>query len=423
MTSTFKFKLMTGVAAAAVTVMAAGTASATDGYFSNGYGNAAKGMAGAGSVLALDTQAAMNNPAAMQALGNRVDVGLSVFSPRRDANVESTTGFFAGTTGGKYKSKSEYFYIPSVGVNVDKGEYSLGFTVSANGGMNTDYKDTVFAGGSSGATGVDLAQVFLGATYSRKVNKDHSFGITPTLAIQRFAATGLQGFGGISSARANLTDRGYDTSVGGGVRLGWLTELSNDVTVGATYQSRMYMSKFKKYSGLFAEQGDFDIPAALTVAMAVKATDKLTVALDVKNIYYGSVKAISNTNNVGAGTAGTLLGNDGGMGFGWDDMQVYKIGAQYEVDSALTLRAGWSHNTAAFKSTENIFNILAPAVVTDHVSAGATYKISDAHEIGGSLTRAFSTKISGDGNVNHGTNSLDLRMDQFDLDVGYTYNF
>ena len=181
------------------------------------------------------------------------------------------------------------------------------------------------------------------------------------------------------------------------------------------------MTKFAKYAGLVAEQGDFDIPPVVTLGSAVKATDALTVAADYKRIFYGDVKSIANSNNTAAGTY--PLGNNPGMGFGWDNMDVFKLGLQYDVDPTLTVRGGISYNTASFEDTEVIFNILAPAVVQTHLSMGATYKINETHEIGLAVTRAFSNTISGDGNVNHGGNSLDLRMDQYDVDLGYTYNF
>jgi len=425
MTRHFKLTLMSGVAVAAV--MAAGTANATNGYFSNGYGTASKGMSGAGAAMSLDTQATMLNPAGMYALGNRLDVGIALFSPRRSVTIERGTGtgagFFDANAGGKTKSDSEWFAIPSFGVNFDYGDYSLGLTVSANGGMNTDYKKTIFNGGTSGKTGIDLAQMFVGATYARKVNDSNTFGITPTFAVQRFKAVGLQGFAGISNDAGRLTDRGYSYSYGYGVRLGWMTELSDAVTVGASYQTRTYMTKFSKYAGLFAEGGDFDVPPVVTLGTAVKATDKLTVALDYKRIFYGSVKAIANSHNANAQANQFKLGGNTGSGFGWDDVDVFKLGAEYDVDDALTVRGGASYSTAPFEDTETMFNILAPATVQVELSMGATYKINAAHEVGIAVTRAFGNDITGDGNVNHSTNTVKLDMDQYDVDVGYTYNF
>ncbi|MCW8914390.1 MAG: outer membrane protein transport protein [Magnetovibrio sp.] len=424
MKNMFTRTLLSGIAVTALSLSLTGTSNATDGMFSNGYGTAAKGMSGAGAAMSLDTQAAINNPAAMYALGDRFDFGVSYFSPRRKAIVEGDAGFFAhAQSAGTHKSASESFYIPSTGVNLDMGSYSLGVTLTANGGMNTDYQDCIFSGCTKQKTGIDLAQAMLGFTYARKVADNLTFGITPTIAGQRFKASGLQGFASVSSDANNLTDRGYSYSYGFGGTVGLMANMTDKLDVGLTYKSRTYMTEFEKYKGLFAEGGDMDIPASFTLGTAYKATDDLTVALDYKHIFYSDVRSISNTNNIGATTGPAQLGTKTGLGFGWENMSVVKLGAQYDVDEALTVRAGGSWNSMAMDDKENMFNILAPAVPQYHLSGGATYKLGGGHEIGAAVTRAFSNTTDNDNNINHNGNNIELQMDQWNVDVGYTYSF
>lgn len=395
-------------------------ANATDGMLSNGYGTAAKGMAGAGSAMALDTQAAINNPAGMARIGNRFDAGVSLFSPRRDVTIDRAAGYFA--TAGKTESGEERFYVPTAGVNFDMGSYALGVSLTANGGMNTEYNANIYANGTNGKTGVDLGQAMLGVTYSRNLTDKTSIGITPTLAGARFMARGLQGFTGLSMHSAHVTDNGYDHSYGYGLRAGILHDVTDQLTLGAAYQTKMYMTPFTKYKGLFANEGDMDMPAVLSLGAAYKATDQLNVALDFKEIYYGDVDSISNTNNTNAQGAAAQLGSKTGLGFGWDTMHVVKLGASYDVNDELTVRAGGSWNSMAFSGDENMFNILAPAVPKYHASVGGTYKLG-AHEIGAAVTRAFSNSTSDATNINHTGNNVKLRMDQWDVNVGYSYNF
>jgi len=431
MTSNFKQALLSSIAAAAV--MSAGAAHATNGYFSNAYGTAAKGMAGASIALPQDTQAAMNNPAGMKKIGTRVEGTLALFSPLRKYSTAgaAATNFMNDN---EQKSGNNLFYIPGFGVNWDMGDYSLGVTMSANGGMNTDYAGNVFTGGTSGRTGIDLAQVFLGFTYARQLDDMNTIGITPTFAAQRFKATGLQGFAAISSDSTKLTDNGYDYSYGYGVRVGWLGQVNDKLSFGAMGQSRMYMQKFDKYAGLFAEQGDFDIPPTVSFGASYKVDNKLTVAVDVQRIFYGQVDAIGNPlqsiASVHTGAGGNIsplsLGGDQGVGFGWQNMNIGKIGAQYQYSDDIALRAGISHNTQAFPDTETLFNILAPATVNTHVSIGGTYDMTPNLALSMSYTHAFNANITGI-NVNHifgaaGT-PIDLQMKQHDLEVGVSYAF
>ncbi len=64
----------------------AGAAHATDGYFADGYGMKAQGMGGASAAMADDAFGGANNPASMAFVGDRLDVGIEVFSPRRSAS-------------------------------------------------------------------------------------------------------------------------------------------------------------------------------------------------------------------------------------------------------------------------------------------------------------------------------------------------
>ncbi|NQV82827.1 MAG: outer membrane protein transport protein, partial [Rhodospirillales bacterium] len=170
--------VLTAVIAGGAAILAQPT-QATEGYFQHGYGTAAKGMAGAGVAAPQDTQAAINNPAGIRGLGNRIDGSLSLFSPIRKYDAKRAEVFINTATGVKdAKSHSNLFLIPSLGASWDMGDYSLGLTLSANGGMNTDYATKVFTGGTDERTGVDLSQAFIGATYAVHLNNSNTIGIT-----------------------------------------------------------------------------------------------------------------------------------------------------------------------------------------------------------------------------------------------------
>ena len=54
---------------------------ATNGYFSHGFSTKEKGLAGAGTAYSQDSLAAATNPAGMAFVGERMDIGLQLFSP------------------------------------------------------------------------------------------------------------------------------------------------------------------------------------------------------------------------------------------------------------------------------------------------------------------------------------------------------
>ncbi|MEQ1488345.1 MAG: outer membrane protein transport protein, partial [Methylotenera sp.] len=243
-------------------LLAATEASATDGYFAHGYGVKSQGMGGVGIALPQDALAAAANPAGMGLIGDRVDFGVTWFRPVRESELVNTAGGSKALDGTYDANDSQNFFIPEFGYNRQiNPNLTLGVSVYGNGGMNTDYKNGIPLFGSAGSAGVDLAQLIIAPTATWKLTPTQTIGVSLNLAYQRFEAKGLQGFVPFSTDGANLTNRGHDNSYGAGVHIGWIGQINDTVTLGATYQSRTYMSKFDKYKGLFAEQGDFDIPS------------------------------------------------------------------------------------------------------------------------------------------------------------------
>jgi long-chain fatty acid transport protein len=406
-----------------VFLVAAAPARATDGYFANGYGTNYKAMGGAGVALSLGTQAPATNPAAMVFLGTRYDIGIELFNPNRQFSVTGSPSGFPGTFGlapGTVVSGSKYFPIPSMGANWKVGENgTFGITAYGNGGMNTDYAAPVFG---VAPAGIDMSQMFLAPTYAHKVARHHAFGVSAVLAYQRFEAKGLQGFSFLSSDPSNLTNNDHANSYGAGVRVGYLGELTDWLSVGASYQSKIAMSRFDKYSGLFAEKGGFDIPQTFTGGIAVKPADKLTVAFDVQWINYESIKSVGNDFLPNLGLS--QLGADNGAGFGWHDMTVYKAGLQYEASQDWTLRGGYSYGRQPIRENEVLINILAPGVMEHHVTAGVTRAIKKGQAINLAIIRAIPQSVTGPNNLEAPSfQSIELRMDQWEFDVSYSFGF
>jgi long-chain fatty acid transport protein len=418
-------KLLIAVATAAAFAPLA--AQATTGYFSHGYGIKAKSMGGVGIALPQDALAAATNPAGMAWVGNRVDLGLGWFAPDRGAEI---VGNGAGLNGTYDANGTSSFLIPEFGYNrMLNPNLSLGVSVFGNGGMNTTYDSSPFKnfGGSSPA-GVDLMQLFIAPTVAWK-SGNHSFGVALNLAYQRFKAEGLEPFQGFSGSPGNVTNQGYDSSTGYGVRIGWTGQVSPTVTLGATYQTKTSMGKLDKYKGLFANEGEFDIPENYGAGIAWKASKAFTLAADVQVINYNNVAAVGNTANcLFAGAC--MLGGTNGPGFGWQNTTVYKIGAMYELNPKVTLRGGFVTLKQPIPESQTFFNILAPGVVENHVTLGATFQMSATGELTVSYMHAFETKVNGQGSIppgfppaGLGGGEANLRMSQNALGVAYGWKY
>lgn len=457
-----------GLALAIAAALAAPSAFATNGYFSHGYSIKEKGMVGIGAALPQDSLAAATNPAGMVMVGSRLDVGASLFSPIREYDVSGGPSnacqpppfdfactFSIGPQ--SIDSDAELFLIPHFGWNkMLTADSSIGVSVYGNGGMNTRYKGGTatfdpdalpptngpaphmpfpgtFGGGALGGStaGVDLAQLFFNVTYAQKITPSSSWGISGIFAYQQFEARGLSAFSAFSTDPSKLTDNGHDKSTGFGAKIGVLGEVAPGVSLGASYQTKMSMSEFDDYKGLFAEKGGFDIPATATAGLSWRVTPDSALAFDVQRIWYSKVDSIANPFNnlltscmpgMTGGTGPGCLGGANGVGFGWEDMTIYKLGYQWQTSPAWIWRVGYSQGDQPIPNSEVLFNILAPGVMEKHITFGFTNELSKSSEWSFMAMYAPEEEVKG-------TNPLDpaqtitLKMKQYEVGASWGMKF
>lgn len=482
------FKINKSMLAVAVSSMlVAPLAEATNGYFAHGYSTKEKGLAGAGTAYSQDSMAAASNPAGMAFVGERMDIGLAMFSPvDRGYTVTGAPPPVAGqqvlfpgpscnpifapsgpcqppfsVEPGSEESDNSLFLIPQFGYNTAiDAKSTMGISIYGNGGMDTEYR-----GGSAqlaqpapgpslpivagvpgtygdGAAGVQLAQLFFNLNYSYKLKGDQAVGASVIFAYQQFSAFGLGNFANLSNDPANLDTNSNSYSTGFGFKLGYQGKVMDNLTVGASYQTEMAMSEFDEYKGLFAENGDFDIPSNFNVGLMYDLGKSGKVVVDVQRINYSDVAAIANP--IGNLTNGTCfdslnstlaaggvqtpasgpgcLGGAKGGGFGWEDMTIVKLG--YEMMSGNnTYRFGISHGDHPIPESETLFNILAPAVIETHVTFGMTMPMSKNQEFNLAFMIAPNNSVKGPNPFDGGATDIEIEMEQKELQIGYSWMY
>lgn len=447
------FKALGGLAATLAAMSLMGTpAMATDGYFAHGFGARHKALGGAGVADSTDSTASALNPAGLVHLKrDEYTSAVTAFSPRRKYSASGTTSVAPFGGSGTIDSNKNWFAIPNLAYAhlLHDNPYIdvIGFTVYGNGGMNTQYPASaggvgVFGGGQAG---VNLEQAIISLAFAKKIG-NFSFGLAPAIVRQKFRATGIASFGanGLSVGPKGTIDRGDDVSWGYGLRYGveW-TPMSN-VRIGVAGNTRFQVSNFERYAGLFAQQGGFDIPASIQAGIAVDVMPNLTFMLDYKHIWYGDIAAISNpSHNIVAcaaavfagGSSPKCLGGENGAGFGWQDVDVIKVGAEWEALNWLTLRAGYSYTTQPIRGKDVTFNILAPGVVQSHFTGGAEVKLNDNWSVELEGMYAPQVSVTGPDVFNglpvcagaagavpcNGTETI--RMYQYEITAGIKYKF
>ncbi len=444
-----------------VGVFAAGNACATNGYFTHGTGTKNKAMAGAGIALPEDAIDVTNNPAVAPFVGNQLIIGAALFSPTRKYSTSESqlNGQFGAFTIGpnNIKSSSNYFVIPHIAKSwqLSNGSaWALAFY--GRGGMNTDWKggtatfdpdgpgpagpmtfDGTFGAGKAG---VNLSQAFLDVTWAKKINDKVSLGIAGVFVAQMFKANGVGSFAGFTETFAasggtvfptNLSNNGTDWSYGAGLKIGLHAPISDVLSFGISYQTKIYMTEFDSYSDLFAKQGDFDIPANLKIGVTFHPNKDLALSFDIENTWFSGVDSVGNSimNLFACPTAGqggtdlsSCLGGDNGGGFGWDDMTTYKVGLAWKAGEDWTWRFGYSYGKQPIPGSEITFNILAPATVESTLTTGFTVSRTKNRELNVALMYAPNNKVTGSQNFDP-TQSVTLKMYQWEAEVSYGWRF
>lgn len=346
--------------ASCVGMLGAVPAHAGGGYFLLGYGPYAHQTSGTVTATGFDTFAGSSNPGKLNAVGDRLDLGVLLFHPyRKVTRTGSGTPFDFSST-----SENGFYALPDGGYakRIDD-RWSWGVTVYGNGGLNTEYNgDTgipntngnpgsvrcrnqnpgnFFAG--CGEIGFDLAQVIVAPTLSYRLTPKHSIGISPQLGFQQFKAYGLQAFIPLSKHPGDVTNNGYERSFGAGVRVGWFGQMLPWLDLGASYATKIYFEPFDEYRGLLADAGRFDIPSNFAVGLALKNED-VTLALDVQRIFFGHIPALAN------GVTNTLnnpvdngFGDRNGSGFNWGNQTNYRVSLAFHATPRLDVRAGFTY--------------------------------------------------------------------------------
>lgn len=432
---------------AAALLLAHTPAWATNGYFMPGYGYRSMGMGGVGIAYGVDSLSIGANPANIVNTGMRADMGMGVMKAERYARVGDSAAQFDNCGGGSSAilhcnpglffdsgstSNRDWFLLPEMGMTMNLTEsLHAGIAFLPNGGGSTVYPENFFnfkfggmvdQPGAAATLGGELMQLLVPITVGYKINEHHAVGVALDLAVQRFRMYGLQSFQAfsqkynfsISADPDHMTNQGYDYSYGAGVKLGYLGNFMDDkLSAGVSYTSRTYMTKFDKYRGLLAEQGDLDIPANYGVGFAYKPRKNLVFAMDVNRIEWSSIAALGNRGPGSSNLTGRYpqqgprnvaidgipsvtnpslaTGNDQGMGFGWKDQTIYKFGVNWGVNERLQLRAGYNYGKTPIPDDQLTFNTLLPVTTEKHYTVGFTYKASDELEITGTYMLAPET--------------------------------
>lgn len=215
------------------------------------------------------------------------------------------------------------------------GEVRLGFATSDGLTLSVDFAE-------SAAGYFDAAPVAEGRLLSRErsgINSefvsssvglpflgDGRVSLTAVVARQRYASAG---FGAAPwGAQEELTGLREDAfrhevSTGHGVRVDYDFPLNEHFSWNVGAQSRLDMDAFESYRGVYADRGDFDIPARLRTGLQWNATRSVALGLGIERVFYSDIEAF--TSAALPTRFLSLLGDGSSPEFAWQDLTVYSL--------------------------------------------------------------------------------------------------
>jgi len=371
------------------------------------------GMGGAGLGMATDATAAAENPALAVRMGNEAIVSAGILYANSTALINGTQ--YGNNTGAPRSSEAQVFMNASMGVN-----YRLSDDLAANisffpgGGGASDWgMPRTGAGVGGGATdGTDHQMRWrmfeLQAALAYAPVKNFAVGLGLVIIKADMKTDSLDNtFGRVSPGPLQTVDNAW----GGGFQVGTVWDVNDALTVSADFHSRVWMERFRNYRNIF--NGTVDRPPVIKIGADIKATENTIIAAKYSKIFNSTVQAL-----------GSQPAADGG--FGRNDINVFAVGVQHQLNRVVTLRAGYNYGDSPIDEEHVFANVLLPAIVKHHWTAGATMKFSQAIEFGWSafITPKASITDSGQGDAFSSSNQgTVLKQQQMGTQVSFKYDF
>ena len=377
------------VLAAAALLATAPQARAQNGHMRQGVGAVNSAMGGAGAAT---TQSLLGtlylNPAAMVGYdGARAEFSIDFQRPSHTVETGAST-----VEGADVRA-----LFPSVAVASPVSDrVSLGLGAYQVGGFQTSYAGTL--NGTPFVAASDYSAI----------------RITPSVA---FAVTDAIWLGGsllfdcTSIMQDPLlvgepTGGSYPNAVGGnsqpvvGFQAVLLWNINDFVALGASDASKTGVSSYSlqatvadpgssSYGDLQEVGFTLESPAMLAAGLSMTPLPSLLLAADVRYLFYEDAAGFTLEGDSPFGSDLAL------RGFGWQNVFVFNIGAEYAASDKVALRAGYNTGGSAITDELASVNLTTPGIVRNHLSFGIGWQPTRRFRIDAGYVVGFENSVMG----------------------------
>jgi long-chain fatty acid transport protein len=313
---------------------------ATNGLFPAGYGIVSHGVGGAGLANAGEAMSMVDNPGLISRLGNMAGISGHYYAPKLSVSVAEQY----------VDSEIDNTFTPQfAATHIINSQFSWGIAFTLLGGAGSDFPATLMGE----RAGVLAGGVILSPSIGYKINDKSALGLSLQYIYEEIETDGFTG---------GFGDNKGSTS-GYGFKLGYVYDISETISVAATYQSKSDVGEIDEHctgAGIYAlyklSGGDcsFDLPEVISIGASHQFQPNIKLQLDIQHINWEGVGILKDLS-------------------GWENRWVYKLGAEYMPTSSIALRAGYNYSKTPIATNRVADNIFAGGVIEHHYTLGASY--------------------------------------------------
>lgn len=399
---------------ALICAIAAPSAMATNGDILIGIGTE-RGMGGAGiGSKGMDAAGSAHmNPASITSFDNaKVGIGATLFLPSTSANATLPPN--AATSS---KSKATSFVVPTTGFVIPfKERFAVGMAFYGISGMGVDYVNQDVGGTSNFAAQAAPYGNFVGAMDF--ITTKQLFQFAPSFAYEIIDDKLSVGISPLINYGMIDFGQGLQSSIHVAAKIGVQAHPLSWLSVGLTYKSISPL-KYKRVYDFTGDGTKNDLklyqPQEVGFGVSVRPLEKLLLLVDGKWINW--------------------KGADGYKDFDWKDQYMIAFGAQYDVADWVSVRAGYNYASSPVKNHSGFaagtdmavhglgadertvqgmrfnsgqagefayeaFRVVGfPAIVEHHLTAGATFNLSQKYAISLSYMHAIKNSLNETGTL------------------------
>ena len=164
----------------------------------------------------------------------------------------------------------------------------------------------------------------LDASYEQDLGARGMFAVTALMAQQQYATPGFGVLDGTQPLEPHAArDPRVETADGHGVRLDYRLPVGQRMAWRWSAQSRLEMNTLQSVHGIYAEPGDFDLPARLGTQVEWLAGGNLAFAVGMERVYYADITPF--TSPALPARLLSLMADGSAPEFAWRDLTVYSM--------------------------------------------------------------------------------------------------